>query len=126
MGAVVVASDLRLWDPFAPPLRLGERHRDFTVRRIFRHGTCGSKFYHVKRLAGLCHGLASRSAWPQDGLQHEKGLGAASLPISTRSSGADDATARRNHGGGFHTEPRDQEMCGYMKLSQKFTIANPI
>ncbi len=33
------------------------------------------------------------------------------------------ATHAENHGGGFHTEPAIEEMCGYMKLG-KFTIAS--
>ncbi len=32
-------------------------------------------------------------------------------------------THAENHGGGFHTEPAIEEMCGYMKRGQ-FTIAS--
>jgi phage terminase large subunit-like protein len=80
-------------------------------------------FYHVKRLAGLCHGLRIPIAWPHDGLQHEKGSGQQLADIYKRLGAPMMATHAENHGGGFHTEPAIEEMCGYMKLG-KFTIAS--
>jgi hypothetical protein len=80
-------------------------------------------FYHVKRLAGLCHGLRIPIAWPHDGLQHEKGSGQQLAEIYKRLGAPMMGTHAENHGGGFHTEPAIEEMCGYMKLG-KFTIAS--
>jgi len=75
-------------------------------------------FYHVKRLAGLCHGLRIPIAWPHDGLQHEKGSGQQLADIYKRLGAPMMATHAENHGGGFHTEPAIEEMCGYMKLGK--------
>jgi hypothetical protein len=80
-------------------------------------------FYHVKRLAGLCHGLRIPIAWPHDGLQHEKGSGLELAEIYKRLGAPMLATHAENHGGGFHTEPAIEEMCGYMKRGC-FTIAS--
>ena len=80
-------------------------------------------FYHVKRLAGMCQGLRIPIAWPHDGLQHEKGSGQQLADIYKRLGAPMLTTHAENHGGGFHTEPAIEEMCGYMKLG-KFTIAS--
>jgi phage terminase large subunit-like protein len=80
-------------------------------------------FYHVKRLAGMCQGLRIPIAWPHDGLQHEKGSGQQLAEIYKRLGAPMLTTHAENHGGGFHTEPAIEEMCGYMKLG-KFTIAS--
>jgi phage terminase large subunit-like protein len=80
-------------------------------------------FSHVKRLAGLCKGLRIPVAWPHDGLQHEKGSGQQLAEIYKRLGAPMMSTHAENHGGGFHTEPAIEEMCGYMKLG-KFTIAS--
>ena len=80
-------------------------------------------FYHVKRLAGLCRGLRIPIAWPHDGLQHEKGSGQQLAQIYKRLGAPMMDSHAENHGGGFHTEPAIEEMCGFMKLG-KFTIAN--
>ncbi|MEO6781842.1 MAG: terminase family protein [Bradyrhizobium sp.] len=80
-------------------------------------------FYHIKRLASLCHNLRIPVAWPHDGLQHEKGSGDQLAAIYKRLGAPMTAEHAQNHGGGFHTEPAIEEMCGYMKLG-KFAIAS--
>jgi hypothetical protein len=71
----------------------------------------------------LCHGLRIPIAWPHDGLQHEKGSGQQLAEIYKRLGAPMLPTHAENHGGGFHTEPAIEEMCGYMKRGQ-LTIAS--
>ncbi|MGB6536055.1 MAG: terminase family protein [Xanthobacteraceae bacterium] len=71
--------------------------------------------YHVKRIAGMCRGLRIPIAWPHDGLTHEKGSGEALADVYRRLGAPMLGTHAENHGGGYHTEPAIEEMCGFMK-----------
>jgi phage terminase large subunit-like protein len=83
----------------------------------------GEAYDHIKRIAGLCRGLRIPIAWPHDGLQHEKGSGEALADVYRRLGAPMLGTHAQNKGGGFHTEPAIEEMCGYMKRGA-FAIAN--
>ena len=79
--------------------------------------------YHVKRIAGMCRGLRIPIAWPHDGLTHEKGSGVALSDVYRRVGAPMLSSHAENKGGGYHTEPAIEEMCGYMKRGV-FTIAS--
>ena len=83
----------------------------------------GEAYDNIKRIAGLCRGLRIPIAWPHDGLQHEKGSGEALADVYRRLGAPMLGTHAQNKGGGFHTEPAIEEMCGYMKRGC-FAIAN--
>ena len=75
----------------------------------------GEALYHVKRIAAMCRGLRIPIAWPHDGLTHEKGSGVELAEVYRRQGAPMLATHAENKGGGYHTEPAIEEMCGYMK-----------
>jgi phage terminase large subunit-like protein len=83
----------------------------------------GEAYDHIKRIAGPCRGLRIPIAWPHDGLQHEKGSGEALADVYRRLGAPMLGTHAQNKGGGFHTAPAIEEMCGYMKRGC-FAIAN--
>ena len=72
-------------------------------------------FYHVKRIAGMCRGLRIPIAWPHDGITHEKGSGVELAEVYRAPVRPMLPTHAENKGGGYHTEPAIEEMCGYMK-----------
>ncbi len=80
-------------------------------------------FYHVKRIAGMCRGLRIPVAWPHDGLTHEKGSGIALADVYRRNGAPMLGTHAENKGGGYHTAPAIEEMCGFMKRGA-FMIAS--
>ncbi len=80
-------------------------------------------FYHVRRIAGMCHGLRIRIAWPHDGLTHERGSGVALADVYRRLGAPMLRTHAENKGGGYHVEPAIEEMIGFMKRGQ-FAIAS--
>jgi phage terminase large subunit-like protein len=80
-------------------------------------------FYHVKRIASMCHGLRIPVAFPHDGMQHEKGSGVALADVYRRLGAPMMGTHAQNKGGGIYVEPAIEEMCGYMKRGC-FTIAS--
>jgi phage terminase large subunit-like protein len=83
----------------------------------------GEAFYHIKRIAGMCRGLRIPIAWPHDGLTHEKGSGVALADVYRRLGGPMLPKHAENKGGGYHTEPAIEEMCGFMKRGQ-FAVAS--
>ena len=84
----------------------------------------GEAFYHVKRIAGLCHGLRVPIAWPHDGLTHEKGSGVALSDVYRRLGAPMLGKHAENKGGGYHVEPAIEEMLGYMKRGQFFIASH--
>jgi phage terminase large subunit-like protein len=83
----------------------------------------GEALYHVKRIAGMCRGLRIPIAWPHDGLTHEKGSGIALADVYSRVGAPMLGKHAENKGGGYHTEPAIEEMCGFMKRGA-FMIAS--
>ena len=63
-------------------------------------------------LPACAAGLRIPIAWPHDGLQHEKGSGMALADVYRRLGAPMLATHAENKGGGYHTEPAIEEMCG--------------
>src|SRR5262249_30186347 len=80
--------------------------------------------YHVKRIAGMCKGLRVPISWPHDGLTHEKGSGLALADVYRRVGAPMLGKHAENKGGGYHTEPAIEEMCGYMKRSSFFIASH--
>ena len=81
-------------------------------------------FYHVKRIASLCHGLRVPIAWPHDGLTHEKGSGIALADVYRRLGAPMLGKHAENKGGGYSVEPAIEEMLGYMKRGQFFIASH--
>ena len=107
------------------PLRFAHgcpRSTNFSVVDGFKMER-GEAFYHVKRIAGMCRGLRIPIAWPHDGLQHEKGSGVALADVYRRVGAPMLATHAENKGGGYHTEPAIEEMCGLHEA--RFVLPSP-
>jgi hypothetical protein len=71
----------------------------------------------------MCRGLRIPIAWPHDGLTHEKGSGVALADVYRRVGAPMLGTHAENKGGGYHTEPAIEEMCGFMKR-EAFQVAS--
>jgi hypothetical protein len=80
--------------------------------------------YHVKRIASMCRGVRIPTAWPHDGLTHEKGSGLALADVYRRCGAPMLGRFAHNHGSDHnHVEPAIEEMIGYMRRGC-FTIAS--
>ena len=99
-------------------LRLGARDDEFYVVDGFKMER-GEAFTTSGALPACAAGCASRSPG-RTTATHEKGSGIALAEVYRRLGAPMLGTHAENKGGGYHTEPAIEDMCGFMKREHIF------